>query len=102
MFIRLYHSYDEDVCLFHIVDTDFEDVVPSIAMDKETGSAWEAICLVYEKRGLPVASNLVMAFCWYSNLHRTYRPDIIKISEQYNKLHAKYKTEIDKYLLLLQ
>lgn len=96
MFVRSdYKGFDNGRYKYLIVDTDFEDEA-----DVDGSLAEMAVIEVYEKRSLPVAKALIKAMVQASTY---YNFPMTKIIEQNNSnpKFAKYKEEIEKYLLLL-
>ena len=64
-----------------------------------------AVITIYEKKQLPVAPNLALAISSVARRWSMTVPDVIRMCEvSYivgNDLFAKYKDDVEKYLLLL-
>lgn len=80
-----------------LYDTDFEDNCKGV---------WKDIFLAYEKRGMNVAANMAIAFKWLIQTRQNINQnlninDIIEHNEKDNTLYAKYKEDIEKYLILI-
>jgi hypothetical protein len=79
---------------FKIIDSDFECIM--IAYNWYT-----AVIDTYEKRKLNVAANLVLALI-YLNKDGIYSiEEMIKYNIQHTLKFAKYKKDIEKYMVLL-
>lgn len=78
-----------------VVDSDFvEDVVAD--------NMYDAIITVYGRRGLPVAHNLILLVRYLSTkYHLPFNAEIIQRIIDIRPGVAKYKDELEKYLLLM-
>jgi hypothetical protein len=60
-----------------------------------------AVIQEYSKRDLPIATNLVRAFQWYSQKCGYSIEQIIAWNKQHNPLYKDYEQDIERYLVLL-
>lgn len=95
--------------VFEIIDDDFREIV-EYAYDFASGEEVRggitavigAVIDVYEKRSSNVPANIVRCILYVSNM---YRHCVLSDFIHWNMVHipkfAKYKNDVDKYLLLI-
>lgn len=86
-----------NVRVFSIIDDDF------VATIETSKYLFDVIIEEYEKRGLPVAANLMKAFVEYSRIMGSDVDDVInRVSiNEANPRCKDYREEMKRYLLLL-
>ena len=91
-----------------IQDTDFEEEYDQIRNPNGGMGGWYGMFRVYEDSGLDVASNMALAFKYWSDYcsgpdadYELTIQEIIEYNELHNPLYPKYKDDIEKYLLLV-
>lgn len=83
-----------------VIDEDFEEIVYLTSL--HAGSTWKYIIEVYEKRNLPVATNLIKAFLfWNRSKPLQSIKQLIDYCNDNVKEYLPYKEEIEKYLSLI-
>jgi hypothetical protein len=75
-----------------IIDSDFTETV-------HCDTVWTAIFIIYERRNLPVSTNLIKALIYCSKKLNT--PITELGGYKYKIKYSKYKKDIDKYLMLI-
>jgi hypothetical protein len=78
-----------------IVDDDFKELVGCGVM------FWENFTRLYERKGLPVAPNLVRLIVYYAKTFKYQASYVVEMNERYNKRWHLYAEEVAKYLVLL-
>jgi hypothetical protein len=85
-----YKIVDDDWIAFGVAVEVWVEVVIGAAVIQE-----------YSKRDLPIATNLVRAFQWYSQKCGYSIEQIIAWNKQHNPKFKQYEEDIEKYLVLL-
>ncbi|SRR5258708_10305009 len=85
---------------YSIIDSDFKES-RFISTSDDNFNGWGELIKSYEKRDLPVASNLMKALLWYGKKHNFNIKELISWNKQYNQKFQQYEEEINKYLILL-
>src|SRR5258708_29633579 len=85
---------------YKIIDSEFEEIVRVPGQVADVGIL-EAIIDTYEKRNLPITSNLIKAILHVSKMHGYDIGWTIRYYRQYFPKIANHIKDIDKYLILL-
>jgi hypothetical protein len=100
-----YLGYDNKTKLYNyqykIIDDDFETIDITGLDSIISHVLGSAVIDTYEKRNLPVATNLIKAILWDHKNHGYNMKDTQYWNKTYNPKFAKYEKELEKYLLLL-
>jgi hypothetical protein len=103
MFLR-YTIYETDtISAIKIIDTDFIDnytIGSGVGISSNLG---QCVIESYEKRKLPVASNLLKAFMFRGEEMKPHWDieTVIYQNERMNPLYQKYKEEVDRLMVLI-
>lgn len=97
------HGHVNDLCFdYEVVDDNFIDHDYVKVSGVGVGGAVEiasAVITAYEKNGLDVCSNLLVALRWHSQEHDYELSDGLVSIKKYCEYFKKYEAEFDKLLL---